>query len=279
MFLFCGLNTARQMVGTWRQTVRDGTVLAAIGTALLAVHFWVPVDVRAQLVFDHERVAPWSLLTAAYVHNSTQHLLGNLVGYGIGAAIAYLLCVGQDRRRWFWMTTSVFLIVLPILVNVTSYAAFQTLGLEPTSRGFSGVVAGFVGFILVALARQIADDYGLTVGWRVGQGVFLLLLGEISVIYTGMPSLLISGLLVVGLGLSFGQLGLQGLRQDWDATERRKVALDMVFAGLVVVLLIVYVWILFPATLVQRGTVTNIAAHGLGFLSGILLSTFLLVGR
>ena len=259
-----------------RRTAFDAVGLAAIGGVLIAIHFLVPVGIQEQLAFDHERFTPWSLLAAAYVHNSTQHLLNNLGGYGVGATIAYVLCVGQDRRRWFWMTIAGFLLVLPILVNSTSYVAFQALGIEPTTRGFSGVVAGFAGFILVALARHIGDRYGASAGQSVGQGVFLILLGEIAVIYTGVPSLIVSSLLVVGLLLSFGSLGLRGLRRDWDPDERMELVLEGVFAGLVVVLLLVFVWALFPTTLVRGGTTTNIVGHGLGFLWGSSIAVILL---
>jgi len=252
--------------------VSDAVGLVAIGGVLVAIHFLVPVGIQERLAFDHGQFTPWSLLTAAYVHNSTQHLLNNLGGYGVGATIAYILCVGQDRRRWFWMTIAGFLLVLPVLVSLASYVTFQALGIEPTTRGFSGVVAGFAGFILVALARHIGDRYGASVGQSVGQGVFLILLGEIAIIYTGVPSLIVSSLLVVGLVLSFGSLGLRGLRRDWDPDERTELVLEGVFAGLVVVLLIVFVRALFPTTLVQGGTTTNIVSHGLGFIFGAVVS-------
>ena len=268
-----------RMLEDRRRTAFDAVGLAAIGGVLVAIHFLLPVGIREQLAFDHEQFTPWSLLTAAYVHNSTQHLLNNLGGYGVGATIAYVLCVGQDRRRWFWTTIVGFLFVLPILVSLTSYVTFQALGIEPTTRGFSGVVAGFAGFILVALSRRIGDRYGASVGQSVGQGVFLILLGEIAVIYTGVPSLLVSSLLVVGLVLSFGSLGLRGLRRDWDPDERMELVLEGVFAGLVVVLLLVFVWALFPTTLVQDGTTTNIVAHGSGFLYGIAVSAVFILDR
>jgi hypothetical protein len=259
-----------------RRTVFDAVGLAAIGGVLVAIHFLLPAGIQEQLAFDHEQFTPWSLLTAAYVHNSTQHLLNNLGGYGVGAIIAYILCVGQGRRRWFWITIAGFLFVLPILVNSTSYVAFQALGIEPTTRGFSGVVAGFAGFVLVALARRIGDRYGASAGQSVGQGVFLVLLGEIAVIYAGVPSLPLLGLLVVGLVLSFGSLGLRGLRRDWEPDERTELVLEGVFSGLVVVLLLVFVWALFPTTLVQGGTTTNIVGHGLGLLNGIFISLILI---
>lgn len=235
---------------------------------MAAIHFLLPVGFRERLAFDHERFAPWTLLTAAYVHGSSQHLLGNLAGYSVGATVALVICERQDRRRWFWATTVSLLLALPIFVNATSHISFRALGIEPTSRGFSGVVAGFSGFVLVALARHLGDYYGRSTGWRIGSGVFLVLLGEVAVIYTGIPSPLFLTLLVAGFALSFGRLGLRGVQRNWSEDERDQITTDVAITGLVVLLLVVYVRALFPATLVRDGTTTNIVAHGSGFLLG-----------
>jgi membrane associated rhomboid family serine protease len=69
---------------------------------------------------------------------------------------------------------------------------------------------------------------------------------------------------------------LRGLRRDWDPDERTELVLEGVFSGLVVVLLLVFVWALFPTTLVRGGTTTNIVAHGSGLLYGVVVSIILI---
>ncbi|WP_435195781.1 hypothetical protein [Natronomonas sp. EA1] len=258
-----------------RGTARDLTLLASVGVLLAAVHFLLPRPSQSALAFHHADPAPWQFLTSAYVHASDGHLAGNLLGYAIGAGVSYAFCVQQGRRRWFWTTTLAFLTALPLLVNLTSFLAFRSLGIEAISRGFSGVAAGFVGFVLVALARDVADRHGPGIGQHVGQGIFILLLAEVAVIYSGVPSPLISGLLVVGLALSFGSVGLRGLRAEWTETDRRRVAVEAGFVATTTLLLAVFVWVLFPASLVEGGETTNIIAHGGGFVWGVVIAILL----
>lgn len=259
-----------------RATLSDFVLIIAIAGVLTGLHFLIPVNIQEQLAFNHEQFAPWSLLTAAYFHASDTHLYGNLIGYFIGASVAYSLCDTQGQRRWFWTTTVTFLFVLPILVNLTSYAAFQSMGIETNSRGFSGVVAAYGGFILVALSRFIADQYNVMTGAFVGEAIFLVLLAELVVIYVGQPSLLVVGLLVIGLGMTLGQIGKRGIQNEWTENELQKIAIDTGFTVGVVVLLAAFVWVLFPATLIQSGNFTNIIGHGAGFLWGGLISTLVL---
>jgi membrane associated rhomboid family serine protease len=212
------------------------------------------------------------LLTGAYVHGSTQHLLGNLVGLGIGAGIAYKLCDVQNRRQWFWETTAVFLLVLPVLVNLTDYAVFQMLELVLTSRGFSGVVAGYVGFVLVALASWLIDRHDRELGAYVGVAIFLVLMGEILVIYSGTPSLIALGLLGVGIVLTLGSVLWRGVHRSRTDEERRVLIAETAFVIGVMLLLAVFVWVMFPEDIMQDETVTNIIAHFAGFGWGMILA-------
>lgn len=269
------------MRAQFRRHYRAIAALGAISLLHVMIHVVVPARVQLHLAFDHQRLAPWTLLTGAYVHNSTTHLLGNLLGFGVSAAVAYALCVLQGRQRWFWKTTAGFLLVLPVVVHMTSYAAFQSLGIEPTSRGFSGVVAGYVGFILFALVRDIADRHGTAIGQPVALGVMVLLLAEVTLIYVGVPSPLVTGLLLGALALSIGALWQRGRHRAWDTSIRGQLAVETAQAAAIVVILVLFVWALFPAQLVTDGTTTNIVAHAAGIMWGLVLAgaTALRTGR
>jgi len=182
----------------------DAGVLAGIAGLLVATQLLVPPSVQAQMAFDHQAFDLWTLWTCAFVHNGIGHLLGNVVGFLAAAGVAYVICRAIDARRWFLWSTAAFLTVLPVLVSLTSYAVLGLVasGSETVERGFSGVVAGYVGLIFVAFVVWVARQSGRGVAQAVGQAVVLVLLWLLSVIYAGGFNLAVSGLVVLGFGLS-----------------------------------------------------------------------------
>lgn len=60
------------------------------------------------------------------MNNSDLHLYGNILGYLLATVYVYVLCVAVDERRLFRRTFVVFLVVLPVLVGLSSYAILPT---------------------------------------------------------------------------------------------------------------------------------------------------------
>jgi hypothetical protein len=155
---------------------------------------------------------------------------------------------------------------------LTSYAilAWQYPGIDPITRGFSGVGAGFVGFVFVALLAGIRDTFGGRAALFVGLAVWLLLLLEVFVIYAGSVTLPVGAATAVGWGFCLwgllGEVDLAGVR--W---RRRWPAIGQV--GTVVVFLALFIAALFPARIVADGTVTNVFAHATGIFYGVAGAT------
>lgn len=253
-----------------RPLLGDAGVLTLLAGLLIAVHALVPPSLQAQLAFDHQAVAPWMVWTHAYVHTDWTHLLTNVAGYLSLGAVAYVLCRRLDARRWFWLTTAAFVVLLPVFVSLSSYVVLGWIGPAtlPPERGFSGVVAGFAGFVFVAFLLWVSREAGLAVTQAAGQGVILLMLWELSVIYAGWEEMLLSsGLIAGGLGLSWV---LIFRAVSWPDVWTRRDAwwAELSFAVGIVVVLLTAVVALFPAELVSGGMFTNIFAHAAGFLWG-----------
>jgi len=247
----------------------DVVTVAAVAGLVTVVHILAPEPLKAQLAFDYRQFNLPGLLTAAYVHRGDQHLFGNLVAYVAAAAVAYQLCRLADERRWFHRTFLVLLLVLPVLVNLTSYVtitAIQPIAM-PTSRGFSGVAAGFAGFVFTALLVLLSRTYSWRTTRYLGLGVSLVLLWEVALIYTGGIRLDIAGMAVAGLSLN-----AWGIVRDSEWPDSRSAWQDRlvtaVFGCLIVVLLGLFVFTLFPAEVTSDGTTTNVIAHGVGFVYG-----------
>ena len=254
-------------------TLIDSAAIIAVLLVLAVVHFIVPSSLQQMLAFNHDRFSGYTLLTAAYVHNTDPHLFGNILGYLLATSYGYMLCIAVDERRWFRRTFVVFLFVLPILVSLSSYAIFSTQypSTSPTSRGFSGVVAGFGGFLLVALAVYLRNRYSAALGQAVGYGSFFVLMALVDFIYTGTVGLEVGGLVSVGLAFVGGAYVLENdLRLG--RLKDLGVVRDVLGVVLVFVVLAFLIVNMFPADVVSNGSVTNIWAHAIGFLIGIVLS-------
>ena len=244
---------------------------------LLALnYFLVPKSIQNAFAFHHESFNVYGLFTAAFVHSSNSHLLGNVVGYLITTLYAFALCLYVDERRWFRRTVIAAILILPIPVNLVSYTFFQLRYPEvsPVSRGFSGVVAGLAGFLLVALAVYVANRYNNELGQVVGLSVFLLVMAEIDFIYARGFRPLVVGLVVLGIGL---QIGTYLWQHSFDVEQffNRWVLLDVVGVVFVIGVPSFVIVSLFPSDIGGGGSFTNIIAHAAGFLLGILLSATL----
>lgn len=248
----------------------DISLILAVALLLVAIHVLVPESIQTRLTFDHAAFNPLTLLTSAYVHNSTQHLTGNVVGYLLAVVYAYALCWQVGERRWFRRSFLACLAVLPVLVSLTSYAIIQVRypAFNPVSHGFSGVVAGFGGVLFVALYLFLQERFDRHLAGTIAISVFLLLLIEVDIIYAGTIRLLVAGLAIVGIVLSLISYGREARLDPVPDMEWWSLGAVGVLVLLTVVVLSWLVVGLFPATLVQGGTVTNIFAHAAGFLYG-----------
>ena len=249
--------------------------LAVVPIFLAAIHFLTPETFRQALAFDHTRFNGYTLLTAAYIHASDAHLYNNLIGYALASTYTYALCLTADELSWFRRTFLVHLLTLPTLVNLTSYAIFAILvpGAEPVSRGFSGVVSGLVGFLLVALYVFVQKRHSRMIGYATGLITLLLLMQLIDLRYSGGFRPVVTSLIALASLLVLSSYFRSGIEIP-GKEERRNIGLSI--AGIAVVAFIAAYMILklFPeaGAIVEDGAFTNIFGHAAGFLWGILIS-------
>jgi len=249
-------------------------LILSVPALLASIQFLTPTAFQQQLALTPSEPQWYTVFTAAYVHASASHLSGNLFGYFLAVSYTYWLCLHTNRRRWFQRTTIALLLFTPIVVNIGNVLAFGTVlpEVEGYSRGFSGVVGGFGGFLLVAFVVAVKDTYGSELAEVVGVSLVLFLLLLVSLVYSGGIQPIVAGLVAVGIGLQvIGTL----YERDWELptvdVTSQAFAFQVVSGGLVVTVLAVLVLLLFPAALVEGGTFTNIVGHGVGIVTGGVL--------
>lgn len=258
--------------------VLDWAILAAVAAFLAAVHFHAPSGVQARLAFFPDTYTPLTLVGSAYVHLDDAHLFGNLAGYGLAATYAHFLCLRAGGRRWFWLTALTFLLALPALTNLSAAVLWRHyLGpLALPARGFSGVVAGFSGFVLVAFLVSLRRGRDWSRPLFTGLAILLVLLWEVLVVATRRIPPEETALVALGVFLSLSVVtrrqldrGLPGDRAGWVvAGGTAAVALWTV------VVLSVLVVGLFPSDLVEDGAVVNVFAHAAGFVWGVVIAAW-----
>ncbi|WP_435333582.1 hypothetical protein [Haloarchaeobius sp. TZWWS8] len=252
-----------------RGTLSDLVALLALPAFLFVLHVSAPAarDGFALRYGDPSVVSLWA---SAFVHASDAHLYSNLVGYTLAVVPTYLLYFHWGRTRAFWASVAVAVVFVPPVVNLGSYAYFDSLGIVETtvSRGFSGVVAAFAGGGLAAVVTFVADEYGLRRAYWFGQTLVLTVGGVLLVALTDVVEPWQLGIVGVGVVLSLGGLlaeesaPLAGLRAD---------STTVVVLAYVTMALLFVVYQLFPADPVRTGSVTNLVAHAVGLVAGVLL--------
>ncbi|WP_436903526.1 hypothetical protein [Halovenus halobia] len=258
-----------------RQLLIDIGFVGLLIAFLTAIHVGLPASKRAELVFHHKTVDPWTLLTSAYIHHDIAHLQGNIIGLLIATSTVYALCWQLGARRWFRLTTAAFLTRLPVLVSLSSYAIFRAIApqVSLTSRGFSGVVAGFGGFLFAALIVWIASSTSRTTAVYLGCCLTVFMTWLVSLIYSGFEGP-IAALSIIGIGAS-----ICGLVAETDSTHLRpqwQERVPKMGVGLGIILILLwFVVALFPPNPTSGGVTTNIFAHAAGFTWGTLIALVL----
>lgn len=251
----------------------DALMVATVAGVLVGIHVLVPVGLRSELALQYGRPDPLHALTAAYVHLSDGHLSGNVGGFLAGGAWALMVSHLAGERRWFRLSLLWMLTALPIAVGMTGAAI---VGGPLTTRGFSGVVAGLVGFGLVGVAVVLHRTFGADrwLAWNVVAGLTVVVAAEIIWLVVGSVSTATAGLLALAFGLTLVPVGRAALRTGLPADRNGWYRLSgaVVTTGLQGVLVAAFVFGLFPSALAGGGSVTNILGHYLGLVYGAVIA-------
>jgi hypothetical protein len=250
-------------------------VIGLVAATLVVLENLIPAQVESQLILQigEKDPNPVTLITASYFHVDPQQLRGNIFGYAVGALFTYILCVFIGERQWYWLTFFSMLFLIPLFVNLSNLYVFSGVLPNVPSRGFSDVASGFAGFLLVALLAFIRSQYSRITTGYVGMIVVVVLMVELLLIYSGSPSLLSIGLVTTALLLSLFEIARQG--NVWQKRESIDwvdiVGMAFTFF-LIIVIIMMLIKAMFPAEIASSGQFTNIFAHAMGFLLGVVIS-------
>lgn len=168
------------------------------------------------------------------------------------------------------------LVAVPIVVNASNLVLFGTYLPEVNglSRGFSGVVGAFGGFLFVVFVVAVRDTYDGNFAQLVGLSLFLLLLVMLELVYARTVRPVVGGAVAVGIVVQLtGYFYQRDSKISNTKAPNRKYVFHLVAGLLIVVVLAYLVFALFPSRPAQGGGFVNIFAHGMGFLLGAIISS------
>lgn len=256
-----------------RKHLLDLGVLTTVPTLLILLHFRLPAQIQEQLVFFYHNPDPMNAWTAAYFHRDGSHLFGNIVGFFIAIIPAYFLFNYLQRRRQFWISVGVILLLTPLITSIFDYfflhLRWVMMAEGATSRGFSGIVNGIGGMLLIAVGLFVSHEYDVLRGVTVS--MLFVLFGFVLMGYAlGALSPLVIALLIIG----YSAIGLSLVPREmlFDPNQGRKVVSENAW-NIQITLIGGVCAAIFMVTFVPSGTnggtFSNVIAHIFGFLFGL----------
>lgn len=268
----------RELFG--RVRAADLLALCAAPAAMIGV-FTLPESTRLALAFAYDDPTPVTAFTAHYVHLRADHLVGNLLAYGVLASVGYALAVLGGMRRFFATALATFLLAFPVVLSALNLAVPRdALGL-----GFSGINMALAGLLPVLLWAYARHQFVPAASPRALPAAFFPLVGWIA--FLALPvSTRGVGLAGIAAAAAGGLLGLvyaytAGIRLRRPIRERIRTVTgrsgygDLFVVG--VALLVGYPVVGFPPDLVRAGSVVNVYVHLLGFCLAFIVAFVVLV--
>jgi len=232
---------------------------------------FVPESWKEILEFDHATMNWWGFYTSAFVQQSYNQLVNNVVAYLIAAGYTLWLCREVNLRVWYRRSFLLLLVLLPPLTVATSYVFTGILipGALPAERGFSGVASGFVGFLHIAFIGFIGEKYDYEIGSNLGVSVLILLLLVVGFVQSGFSQPLIYVLGATGVILLLGWLALQrGFKPNRESLADLD-KLNLAIISLTMLVLGVLVSKMFPKDFLRDEMFVNIFSHFAGYIWAI----------
>ncbi|GEM_PF-3940871 len=232
----------------------------------------LPANIQESLRFNLENPRIWQFLTSAYVHTNLNHFLGNLLLYIIiSLIIIYIAAKTQSLEKvnkWLLF----ILISLPIADNVLiKYFLISTFTGYTSLCGASGIVSALLGFLplmwIISLKEKLKHSYYLMSFFIIYIGIFVVMRYTNKII---LKLIIFLTLIIFGLCLrtDFKKLGKATLGYGKDG----KVLSDVIISCFSLLIFLLMPYATFPAVLQSGGTITNIFAHYLGMVYGLIVS-------
>lgn len=255
-----------------RRTGWEDIFLLCLVPFVLIFVFLLPESVQEGFVLQIDSPTFLTVFMTHFVHAGFSHLFNNLTAYFVIVIPAYIMYAFIGRKDIFRRIFLVFLLVFPFILSGLD---ILVLGVD-SSRGFSGIVAAFFGFLPLTIFRFLKLKLNFDLGTSNSVVLFLFAATLIAYIYAGLSFSVALILVLLGLylwrmskeakigGLRFFPSGSCSRRSHWMLAS---------FAFLVFISL---PFSMFPPDPVVGDMAVNILSHYSGFALGFVVPYILL---
>nr|WP_245626059.1 rhomboid family intramembrane serine protease [Haloparvum sedimenti] len=263
------------MLGALLTRSRPADLLALAAPPLVMLGaLALPVETRRALAFQYTDPTVVTAFTAHYVHLTVDHLLANLIGYGLLAGVGYALALLGGRRRFFLTALATYLLAFPVVLSALNLAVPR----HAVGYGFSGVNMALLGVLPLVMLPYARNQLSPAVSSRVLPAVFFLLVGWMGVLALPVGGDTLVGTVATAASLALGcwylYAATRGSDRRWNPHGWvRVVSAREGYGDLFAVagaLLVAYPAVGFPVDPVTGTSVLNLYVHLLGFCLGFI---------
>jgi hypothetical protein len=259
-----------------RRFLGELSILCVVPGVLLVV-FTLPNAIRQAYTFSYTEPSLLTAFTAHYVHLTPSHLIGNLIGYTLLAAVAYGLSLVAGYRRLFFTLLMTFLLGFPFVLSGLNLAIPR----NAIGFGFSGINMALFGYVAVMLVTIVDNRIGSD-GKHSPPALFFASVAYIAIVVLPVSAISV-GIILGGLtiGMSYGCVGARHATRSVQDTIARifttRGEAELIAVGTVVV--VAYPVVGFP-TPTSGGPRINIYIHFVAYaLAFIVVFVSLLLNR
>jgi hypothetical protein len=246
---------------------REYALFFGIIPLVLFLFFGLPENLQNQIILKPLEPTIISAFFSNYLHTNIEHLAGNLSFYLI--VMLLLFNLETDKKR-FYVTALGLFVILPL---ISSASIILVLSRINSSLGFSGIVSGFLGYMVYTLYAKVKQNYYSQLTYKF---LWLLLMLNVfvwSISWPNYNSLIISSVMTVLLLYA----NWKAIKETWlkiniNVKSSVKGFLPRIgFISLTLAFAVFGMLILLPRDIVNQGNMINILAHYIGYQCGWIL--------
>lgn len=240
--------------------------------SLLFFIFKLPTNLKeSYFILNPSNVSFFTLFLSNYVHSSSQHFAGNFLSYFI---VCFLIFNFETKKRDFYAYSIFMFLILPWLISIIS---LNTIVLQTTYQGFSGIVSSMFGYLAYSLYKFLKKYCCGTIKIT---SLYLLVILNLYMILGNIPSEMFHSILILTIAVFLIFLQKETFKEIVQNRFKiknwlRKLSMfQQLYLTLVLPFTIVSIFvlpILVPQNILQNGVIINSLAHYIGYFFGVFV--------